>query len=170
VGCSGGEFLAHETLFPFAVLGLAASRAERGAVLETVIGKAESAIGSGDDGADRYTAEDAARTIEITATLASIYLKRSTIREILERNNNMTVLLRDFPLSQSFLEEGRQEGRQEGRLEGMEALLTLARARHGELSAPLMDALASSHLRLTELTEIVLNASNQIELERLLET
>ena len=123
------------------------------------------AIDSDGAGADRYTADDAARTIEIAATLASIYLKRSTIREILERNNNMTVLLRDFPLSQSFIEEGRLEGRQEG----MEALLTLVRARHGELGAPLIDALASSQLRLTELTEIVLNASNQIELEHLLE-
>jgi hypothetical protein len=160
------NFLTHETLFPFAVLGRAGSRAERGSVLQTVIGKAESAIDSDADGADRYTADDAVRTIEIAATLASIYLKRSTIREILERNNNMTVLLRDFPLSQSFIEEGRLEGRQEG----MEALLTLARARHGELSAPLIDALASSQLRLTELTEIVLTASNQSELERLIET
>ena len=159
------NYLTHETLFPFAVLGRAASRAERGAVLQTVIGKAESAIDSDGAGADRYTADDAVRTIEIAATLASIYLKRSIIREILERNNNMTVLLRDFPLSQSFIEEGRLEGRQEG----MEALLTLARARHGELSTPLIDALASSQLRLTELTEIVLNASNQIELEHLLE-
>ncbi len=126
-------FLTHETLFPFAVLGLAGSPAERGAVLQTVVEKVQSAIGGASTDGLGHTA-DAERTIEIAATLASIYLSRSTIRDILERNNNMTVLLRDFPLSQSFIEEGRQEGRQEGRNEGVEALLAVARLRHGELS------------------------------------
>ncbi len=74
-------FLAHETLFPLAVLGRARSLAERGAVLQTVIDKAESAVGSGGD-ADSVVS--AARTIEIAVTLASIYLKGSTIRSILE--------------------------------------------------------------------------------------
>ena len=112
-----------------------------------------------------YTAADAARTIQIAATLASIYLSRSTIAEVLERKNNMTVLLRDFPLSQSFIEEGRQEGRQEG----VEALLTVARLRHGELSERLVAALAGSPRGLKELSEMVLNAANQTELEHLLE-
>ena len=82
----------------------------------------------------------------------------------------MTVLLRDFPLSQSFLEEGRQEGRQEGRDEGVEALLAVARLRHGELSEKLVGLLASSSRGLKELTEMVFNASNQAELEHDLET
>ena len=160
------SFLAHETLFPLAVLARAGSRAERGAVLQTVIEKVESAIGSGADHGVAYAAVDAERTIQIAATLASIYLKPSTIREILERNNNMTVLLRDFPLSQSFIEEGRQEGRNEG----VEALLAVARLRHGELSEKLVGSLASSSRGLKELTEMVFNASNQAELEHDLET
>ena len=87
----------------------------------------------------------------------------------------MTVLLRDFPLSQSFIEEGRQEGRQEGRLAGVEEgrvemLLTVARARHGELNERLVDALSRSNRGMKELSEMVLNASDQAELEHLLET
>ena len=83
----------------------------------------------------------------------------------------MTVLLRDFPLSQSFIEEGRQEGRLAGVEEGrVEMLLTVARARHGELSERLVDALTSSNRGMKELSEMVLNASNQAELEHLLET
>ena len=159
------NFLTHETLFPFAVLGDAGNPAERGAVLQTVVERVQSAIApAGDDVG--HTAGDAERTIEIAATLASIYLERSTIREILERNNNMTVLLRDFPLSQSFIEEGRQEGRDEG----VEALLAVARLRHGELSEKLVGLLASSSRGLKELTEMVFNASNQAELEHDLET
>ena len=140
------------------------------AVLQTVVDRVHSAIGVASNDGLGHTAADAERTIEIAATLASIYLKRSTIREILERNNNMTVLLRDFPLSQSFLEEGRQEGRQEGRDEGVEALLAVARLRHGELSEKLVGLLASSSRGLKELTEMVFNASNQAELEHDLET
>ena len=149
-------FLAHETLFPLAVLGRARSLAERGAVLQTVIDKAESAVGSGGD-ADSVVS--AARTTEIAVTLASIYLKGSTIRSILERNKNMTVLLEEFPWSQYCKEEGR-----------MEALLTLARARHGELSESLTVALAGSDRGLKGLTDMILNASSQTELEHLLET
>ena len=74
----------------------------------------------------------------------------------------MTVLLRDFPLSQSFIEEGRNEG--------VEALLAVARLRHGELSEKLVGSLASSSRGLKELTEMVFNASNQAELEHQLET
>jgi hypothetical protein len=77
----------------------------------------------------------------------------------------MTVLLRDFPLSQFFIEEGRQEGRQEAKAE---ALLTVARVRHGELSKQLTSALATSPRGLEELTELVLRASTQAELEKLL--
>ena len=163
--------MTHETLFPFAVLGRAGSRAERGAVLQTVVDRVHSAIGVASNDGLGHTAADAERTIEIAATLASIYLKRSTIREILERNNNMTVLLRDFPLSQSFIEEGRQEGRLAGVEEGrVEMLLTVARARHGELNERLVDALSRSNRGMKELSEMVLNASDQAELEHLLET
>jgi predicted transposase YdaD len=81
----------------------------------------------------------------------------------------MTVLLRDFPLSQFFIEEGRQEGLQEGRQEAKtEALLTVARVRHGELSEQLTSALATSPRGLEELIELVLKASSQAELEELL--
>jgi flagellar biosynthesis/type III secretory pathway protein FliH len=81
----------------------------------------------------------------------------------------MTVLLRDFPLSQFFIEEGRQEGLQEGRQEAKaEALLTVARVRHGELSEQLTSALASSSRGLEELTKLILRAASQTELEQLL--
>jgi hypothetical protein len=161
-------FLGHETLFPLAVLGRVSSLAERGAVLQTVIEKAESAVGPGGDGdVVGHTATDAARTIEIAVTLASIYLKGSTIKSILERNNNMTVLLEEFPWSQFCKEEGREKGKEEGR---MEALLTVARARHGELSEPLTVALTSSDRGLKDLTDLILNAASQTELEHLLET
>jgi hypothetical protein len=81
----------------------------------------------------------------------------------------MTVLLRDFPLSQFFIEEGRQEGRQEAMAAGrLEAILTVARVRHGELSEHLTSALATSPRLLEELTELVLKASTQAELEELL--
>ena len=44
------RFLTHETLFPFAVLGDAGSPAERGAVLQTVVERVQSAIApAGDD-------------------------------------------------------------------------------------------------------------------------
>jgi hypothetical protein len=165
------KFLTHETLFPFAVLGDVGSTAERGAVLHTVVERVQSAIGVASNDGLGHSAGDAERTIEIAATLASIYLSRSTIREILERNNNMTVLLRDFPLSQSFIEEGRQEGRLVGVEEGrVEMLLTVARARHGELSERLVEALTSSNRGMKELSEMVLSALDQAELENLLET
>jgi hypothetical protein len=165
-------FLAHETLFPLAVLARARSLAERGAVFQAVIEIAESAVGSGSDGGIvGYTAADAARTIEIAATFASIYLDGSIITSILERNHNMTVLLEEFPWSQYCKEQGRVEGLQEGKEEGrMEALLTVAQARHGELNERLMGALGSSPRELRELTDMILNASSQTELEHLLET
>ncbi len=160
------DFLAHETLFPLAVLGRARSLAERGAVLQTVIDMVESDVGSG-----AFGSVDAARTIEIAATLASIYLEGSTIKSILERSNNMTVLLREFPWSQFCREEGRQEGREKGKEEGLiEALLTFARSRHGELSEQLTLALTGSHREFKELSDMVLSASDQSELEHLLET
>jgi hypothetical protein len=49
---------------------------------------------------------DAVRTIEIAVTLASIYLSGSTIKAILARNKNMTVLLEEFPWSQFCKEVG----------------------------------------------------------------
>ncbi len=159
------SLLEHETLFPLAVLAHAGSGLEREAVLQTVIDRVEADAESSLDRGDGYTAAQVARTIEITLTLASIYLKPSTIGAILERNNNMTVLLRDFPLSQFFIEEGRQEGRQEAKAE---ALLIVARVRHGELSEPLASALASSSRGLEALTELILQAGSQTELEQLL--
>ncbi len=75
----------------------------------------------------------------------------------------MTVLLEEFPWSQFCKEEGKEEGR-------MEALLTLARARHGELSESLTVALAGSDRGLKGLTDMILNASSQTELEHLLES
>ncbi len=101
-------FLRHETLYPLAVLAQAGGVGEREAVFQNVIDKADprrqtNRAVPGTGNTDRA---GAARTISIAATLASIYLARSTIRTILERNNTMTVLLRDFPLSQSFIEEG----------------------------------------------------------------
>ena len=124
------------------------------------------------------TATDAARTIEISATLASIYLSGSTITTILERNKNMTVLLQEFPWSQYCEEKGRLEGHQEGRQQGkeegknegrMEALVTVARARHGELNEQLAVAITRSPRELKEITDMILNASNQAELEHMLE-
>jgi hypothetical protein len=164
-------FLAHESLFPLAVLARARNLAERGAVLQAVIEKAESAVGSGGDGsALGYTAFDAVRTIEIAVTLASIYLSGSTINAILERNKNMTVLLEEFPWSQFCKEEGRQEGRQEGKEEGrIEALLAFAQARHGDLNDRLAVALVGSHRGLKDLTDLILTAASQTELEHLLE-
>lgn len=170
-------FLAHETLFPLAVLARARNKAERAAVLQTVIDKVESAT-TPSAHRNGYTATDAARTIEISATLASIYLSGSTITTILERNKNMTVLLQEFPWSQYCEEKGRVEGRQEGRQEGkeegknegrIEALLTVARARHGELNEQLVAALTRSPRELKEITDMILNASNQAELEHMLE-
>jgi hypothetical protein len=161
-------FLAHESLFPLAVLARARNLAERGVVLQAVIEKAESAIGS--DG-DAYAAADAVRTIEIAVTLASIYLSGSTIKAILERNKNMTVLLEEFPWSQFCKEEGRVEGRQEGKEEGrIEALLAFAQARHGDLNDRLAVALVGSHRGLKDLTDMILTAASQTELEHLLET
>jgi hypothetical protein len=52
----------------------------------------------------------------------------------------------------------------------MEALLAVAQARHGELSEPLTVALTSSDRGLKDLTDMILNASSQTELEHLLET
>jgi hypothetical protein len=135
-------------------------------VLQAVIEQAQSAVGSGGDGvALGYTAADAARAIEIAVTLASIYLSGSTIKSILERNTNMTVLLEEFPWSQFCKEEGRQEGRREG----VEALLTFARARYGELNERLEAGLASSHRGLKELADMILKAQSQTELEYSLE-
>ena len=83
----------------------------------------------------------------------------------------MTVLLREFPWSQFCREEGRQEGREKGKEEGLiEALLTFARSRHGELSEQLTLALTGSHREFKELSDMVLSASDQSELEHLLET
>jgi hypothetical protein len=161
-------FLAHESLFPLAVLARAQNLAERGLVLQAVIEKVESAVGSGGDGgALGYTAFDAVRTIEIAVTLASIYLSGSTIKAILERNKNMTVLLEEFPWSQFCKEEGRVEGKEEGRIE---ALLAFAQARHGELNDRLAVALVGSHRGLKDLTDMILRAASQTELEHLLET
>jgi hypothetical protein len=81
------SLLEHETLFPLAVLARAANRLEREAVLRTVIDKVESTVEASADRGDGYTAAHFARTIEITLTLASIYLKPSIIGAILERNN-----------------------------------------------------------------------------------
>jgi hypothetical protein len=107
------------------------------------------------------------RNFEIAVTLASIYLSGFTIRAILERNKNMTVLLEEFPWSQFCKEEGRQEGKEEGRIE---ALLAFAQARHGDLNDRLTDALAGSHRGLKDLADMILTAASQTELERLLET
>ena len=82
----------------------------------------------------------------------------------------MTVLLRDFPLSQSFIEEGRQEGRQQAREEALSILLTLARVRHGELNHQVAEGLTNSDRPLKELSELVLQAADQKELNQLLET
>jgi hypothetical protein len=105
------------------------------------------------------------RTIEIAVTLASIYLSGSTITATLERNKN--ILLEEFPWSQFCKEEGRQEGKEEGRIE---ALLAFAQARHGDLNDRLAVALVGSHRGLKDLTDLILAAASQTELEHLLET
>ena len=171
------DFLAHETLFPLAVLAGAEGTGKRESILQTVIDMADpknrpklERQGVEGNSVKWTNRSDAVSTISIAATLASIYLPRSTIRTILERNDTMTVLLRDFPLSQSFIEEGRQEGRQQAREEALSILLTLARVRHGELNHQVAEGLTNSDRPLKELSELVLQAADQKELNQLLET
>jgi hypothetical protein len=152
--------------------------AERGEVLQTVSDKAELPISAG-PGDGRYATVEVARSIERAVTLASIYLDRSTIREIIERNRNLTVLLlQEFPWSHHCVEEGRIEGHAQGLIEGrqerngesrVETLLTVARVRHGQLNERLVAAVASSLQGLEELTEMILNSPNKLELDHLLE-
>ena len=52
----------------------------------------------------------------------------------------------------------------------VEMLSTVARAPHGELSERLVGALTSSNRGMKELSEMVLSALDQAELENLLET
>jgi hypothetical protein len=167
-------FLAHPTLYPLAVLAQARSASDRVAILQNIIDQADANAEPtpnkrASDGTDRAAV---ARTVSIAATLASIYLPRSTIKSILERNNTMAVLLRDFPFNQWLIEDGRAEGReearQEARQEALAVLLTFTKARHGELSDQLTAALSSSPKTLKELSELVLRAANSAELEQLL--
>lgn len=71
----------------------------------------------------------------------------------------MEDLLRESPLIQEFLEEGRQQGREEGKLEvSREILLALVQARFPEL-VPLTKEVASGSQDSTVLQNLFLNIS-----------
>jgi predicted transposase YdaD len=94
--------------------------------------------------------------IRHAATLANVYLPRSTLETILRRWTDMPVDLRELPMVQEAmaegraegfargLAEGRAEGRAEGQVEGRAAvLLRLLEARFGALTPARVDAVTS---------------------------
>lgn len=156
------QLLAHPILYPLAVLGNTTSEQHRAEILEACIAQART---------NSATPAERSQTVDITTTLARIYLPASTIETILERTNTMTTSLYEIyedAVKDRYIEQGLEQGLEQGRKQGLDALLTLAEHRLGPLPRETSDLLTASKLTLKELTQLVVAATSLTELKHLL--